>query len=148
MSGPARADRADLLARVPLFAGLDAGALQQILDAAHVRQVPAAGTFFHEGDPSAGFFVLESGTIKLTQLTPEGHQIVLRLLGPGDAFGGVAAFSGGPYPVTGEAITDAAAREGRSEGRRVGKERPRKGGSPWSRQKSKTLRKSIGRYRP
>ncbi len=111
MSGPARADRPELLARVPLFAGLDAGALQQILDTAHVRQVPAGGTFFQEGDPSAGFFVLERGTIKLTQLTPEGHQVVLRLLGPGDAFGGVAAFSGGPYPVTAEAVTDAAARE-------------------------------------
>lgn len=67
--------------------------------------------FFREGDPAESFFVLETGSVKLTQLTPEGHQIVMRLLGPGAAFGGVAAFGGATYPVTAEAITDSSAFE-------------------------------------
>jgi CRP/FNR family transcriptional regulator, nitrogen oxide reductase regulator len=36
---------------------------------------------------------------------------VLRLLGPGAAFGGVAAFGGTTYPVTAEAVTEASALE-------------------------------------
>ncbi|MGH9309734.1 MAG: Crp/Fnr family transcriptional regulator, partial [Vicinamibacterales bacterium] len=54
---------------------------------------------------------LDTGSVKLAQLTPEGHQVVLRLIGPGDAFGGVAAFGGVTYPVTAEAVTDCAALE-------------------------------------
>lgn len=76
-----------------------------------MKRVDAGATFFREGDPASSFFVLDSGSVKLTQLTPEGHQVVLRLVGPGDAFGGVAAFGGGTYPITAEAVTDAAALE-------------------------------------
>ena len=37
--------------------------------------------------------------------------MVLRLIGPRDAFGGVAAFGGTMYPITAEAVTDAMALE-------------------------------------
>jgi CRP-like cAMP-binding protein len=36
---------------------------------------------------------------------------VLRLIGAGDPFGGVAAFGGGAYPVSAEAVTDVTALE-------------------------------------
>src|SRR5512139_369847 len=100
------ADRVALLTGVPLFASIDAGALKSIADAAVVRQAAAGTAFFREGDPASAFFVVQTGTVKLTQLTPEGHQVVLRLLGPGEAFGGVAAFGGAAYPVTAEAVND------------------------------------------
>ncbi|MCC7125337.1 MAG: Crp/Fnr family transcriptional regulator, partial [Acidobacteria bacterium] len=48
---------------------------------------------------------------KLTQLTPEGHQVLLRLVAPSEAFGGIAAFGGAAYPVTAEAVTASAALE-------------------------------------
>ena len=67
--------------------------------------------YFREGEPAHTFFVLDTGSVKLTQLTPEGHQVVLRLVGPGDAFGGVAAFGGATYPVSAEAVTDSTALE-------------------------------------
>ena len=96
---------------VALFAALEPEALREVKAAARTRTVEAGATFFHEGDAAVAFFVLETGSVKLTQLTPEGHQIVVRLLGPGDAFGGVAAFGGASYPVTAEAVTDASALE-------------------------------------
>lgn len=96
---------------IPLFAALDAAALAEVRAAAQMKRVTAGATFFREGDPASSFFVLDSGSVKLTQLTPEGHQVVLRLVGPGDAFGGVAAFGGGTYPITAEAVTEAAALE-------------------------------------
>ncbi|HET9193865.1 MAG TPA: Crp/Fnr family transcriptional regulator [Vicinamibacterales bacterium] len=96
---------------IPLFTALDAAALDEVKAAAQMKRVDAGASFFREGDPASSFFVLDAGSVKLTQLTPEGHQVVLRLVGPGDAFGGVAAFGGGTYPITSEAVTDAAALE-------------------------------------
>lgn len=103
--------RSDLLKPVALFAALDAAALRSVTDAARIRETKAGESFFREGDPAESFFVVQTGSVKLTQVTPEGHQVVLRLIGPGGAFGGVAAFGGGSYPVTAEAVTDVAALE-------------------------------------
>ncbi len=97
--------------RVALFTALDPAALAEVRAAARVRAVVAKSMFFHEGDPASGFFVLRAGSVKLAQLTPEGHQVVLRLIGPGDAFGGVAAFGGATYPISAEAVTDSSAFE-------------------------------------
>ncbi len=63
---------------VPLFAGLNAEALTAVRDSAGSRSVSAGATFFREGERAAAFSVLDAGSIKLTQLTPEGHQVVLR----------------------------------------------------------------------
>lgn len=103
--------RSDLLKPVALFEALDGIALQRVSEAAGIREMKAGVPFFREGDPAEFFFVVQTGTVKLTQLTPEGHQVVLRLIGPGEAFGGVAAFGGGVYPVTAEAVTDVSALE-------------------------------------
>lgn len=96
---------------VALFASLDPSALRDVKAAARVRTVEAGSAFFREGDPASAFFVLDTGSVKVAQLTPEGHQVVLRLLSPGDAFGGVAALGGETYPVTAEAVTDSSAFE-------------------------------------
>ena len=101
----------DGLGRVPLFASLSPAALRDVVHEAHVREVPQAASFFREGDPAAAFFVIQTGSVKLTQVTAEGHQVVLRLIGQGEAFGGVAAFGGVTYPVTAEAVTDVVALE-------------------------------------
>ena len=101
----------DLLKPVTLFTGLDGLALRSVSDAARIRETKAGVSFFREGDPAESFFIVQSGSVKLTQITPEGHQVVLRLIGAGDPFGGVAAFGGGAYPVSAEAVTDVTALE-------------------------------------
>ena len=101
----------DLLKPVALFSRLDEPALRSVSDAARIRETKAGVSFFREGDPAESFFIVQSGSVKLTQVTPEGHQVVLRLIGAGDPFGGVAAFGGGAYPVSAEAVTDVTALE-------------------------------------
>ena len=65
--------------------------------------------FSYEGDDAEAFFVLTSGRVKLTQLTPEGHQVVLRIIGAGNAFGGAGVFGDLTYPVGAEAVEPAVA---------------------------------------
>jgi CRP/FNR family transcriptional regulator, nitrogen oxide reductase regulator len=101
----------ELVGRVPLFAGLDARALREITGDARNRSADAGETFFEEGDPATSFFVVRSGSVKLVQLSAEGHLVVLRLIGAGEAFGGVSAFGGDSYPVGAQAITHVAALE-------------------------------------
>jgi CRP-like cAMP-binding protein len=105
------ADPGEFLRTVELFAALEPTALTEVRAAARVRNVEAGGAFFREQDPATAFFVLAAGSVKLAQLTPEGHQIVLRLIGPADPFGGASAFGATTYPITAEAVTDSSALE-------------------------------------
>lgn len=97
------------LGQVPLFQGLAADVLARIVSQAHSKAIEAGELFFNEGAEADAFFVLTSGRVKLTQLTPEGHQVVLRIIGSGNAFGGAGAFGDLTYPVSAEAVEAAVA---------------------------------------
>ena len=97
------------LATVPLFKGLTPDILKPIIALGHSTSMQAGTFFFSEGDHAEQFFVLTSGRVKLTQLTPEGHQVVLGHIGPGDAFGGVGAFGDPSYPVSAETVESSVA---------------------------------------
>src|SRR5581483_6867433 len=103
------AETARRLLHVPLFEGLSLDTLAQIVSVSYPKHANAGDFFFNEGDQADAFLVLMAGRVKLTQLTPDGQQIVLRLIGPGDAFGGVGAFGDPTYPVSAEAVETAAA---------------------------------------
>lgn len=83
-------DMTQLLAQCPSFRGLQTTDLQAVLQAAHHRRVQRNAFFFHQGDPASTFYVLARGEAKLTQVTPEGHQMLVRFAGPGECFGGIA----------------------------------------------------------
>jgi CRP/FNR family transcriptional regulator, nitrogen oxide reductase regulator len=95
-----------LLAQAPLFAGQDTAVLQHALPLAQ-RRTYERGTFiFHEGDPATLFYILETGRVRLTQLTPDGQQIIIRYLGPGEGMGIIVVLSDTVYPVTAEIVAD------------------------------------------
>jgi CRP/FNR family transcriptional regulator, nitrogen oxide reductase regulator len=94
-----------LLARVPLFRGLDDTALSVVAADAHVVRAAAARTFFREGEPAHLFFVVRSGRVKFTQISAEGHEVILRVIGEGEPFGGISAVAeNATYPVTARAL--------------------------------------------
>ena len=97
------------LSQVPLFQGLDAAVQARVRSLARTKAIGAGDHFFDEGEAADAFFVLTRGRVKLTQLTPEGHQVVLRIIGAGDAFGGAGAFGDETYPVSAEAVEPAVA---------------------------------------
>jgi len=109
MVAPVDTDLIRQLGHVPLFQGLSPDVLTRIRGRAQARAIAAGESFFHEGDAADGFFVLASGRVKLTQLTPDGHQVVLRIIGAGEAFGGAGAFGDLTYPIGAEAVEPAVA---------------------------------------
>lgn len=49
-------------------------------------------------------YLLEAGFLKVSQLTQEGTELIVRFIVSGEPFGGVVALSDAPYPVTAVAV--------------------------------------------
>ncbi len=94
------------LEQTPLFHRLDRAALAAVLAVARRQRAPAGRLFFREGEPARWLYVLEHGRVKLTQTGLDGHRVIVRLIGPGDLFGGIAALAETVYPVSAEAVED------------------------------------------
>ena len=75
----------DLLKQVPLFSDLDRKELERVAASMKERTFSAGDTVTAEGSSGVGFFVIESGSAKVTVGGQERRQ-----LGPGDYFGEVA----------------------------------------------------------
>ena len=92
---------ADVLKKVPLFAGLDKRELEQIAATMRERRFSAGDTVTEEGAGGAGFFVVE-----------EGHADVLvegqsrGTIGAGDYFGEIALLTGSDRTATITAKSD------------------------------------------
>ena len=59
---------------------------------------------FHEGDKGNGFYMVETGTIKVFKLSFEGKEQILHIYGPGHAFGEVPVFEGKNFPASSMAL--------------------------------------------
>lgn len=102
-------DAYEIVIRSPLFQELEPAVCQEVLDEARPCRVSAGEYYFHQGEDATAFYILTRGQVKLTQITPEGHQIIIKILGPGDGMGIIVALSGMNYPVAAEAVEDSLA---------------------------------------
>ena len=93
-----------LLASSPLLKGLTPGQFRAVAAAARHRVVEPRGLFFRQGDPAAHIYVLLTGEVKLAELHPDGHEVIHRMIWPGEVFGGIAAWGDSTYPVSAEAM--------------------------------------------
>ena len=89
---------------VPLFKSLDPGQLDQLARAARRRDILEGEFLFQQEDPADTVYVLLRGRVRLSQVTPEGQQIILRFVTPGEAIGLIAVLSEATYPVSAEVI--------------------------------------------
>ena len=97
---------AELLARVPLLADLEAGELERIAQVAIPRSFPKGARVFHEGDESDACYVIRNGEVRVTREHSDGRAIALATLGPGELVGELAMLDGGVRSASVEALTD------------------------------------------
>jgi CRP/FNR family transcriptional regulator len=67
---------------------------------------PKKAVLFREGDPGEAMFLLARGRIGLHKSTPDGHEVVIKVIKPGEVFAEVILFEEKSYPVTAVALTD------------------------------------------
>lgn len=90
-----------------LLDGVPAEGREAALKRAVPRRLDRKQVLFHEGEPAAALFLIESGRLKLTQISPDGQEVLVRFVGPGEICAGVAALEGSNYPVTAQAVEPA-----------------------------------------
>jgi len=93
-------DATDVVRANPIFAGLPARDLAALVAAAHDSTYAAREYVFLEGEPAAAFCLVKQGHVKIVRHAKSGKDVVLELLGPGEAFGGVAVIERRPYPAS------------------------------------------------
>ena len=89
-----------LVRALPLVAKMSDIDLERFLARATTRRVPVGEAVFQQGQPATAFFLLLHGRLKVTQVTPDGQQIIVRMVHPGDIFGFTKALQRQDYPGT------------------------------------------------
>jgi CRP-like cAMP-binding protein len=92
------------LKSIALFKGIEENQLVNIFADSRPVSFQTDEILFYQEDPADVFYILVEGRIKLSQLTPEGDQITLHYLSPGEAFGIIAVLREIRFPVTAQAI--------------------------------------------
>ena len=88
------------LTRSRIFDGLTDADRRAWLDASSLRLVKRRQAVARQGEPAHCFYLVESGLLKLVQVTADGAELIVRFVGPCEPFGGVVALDGTTYPVT------------------------------------------------
>lgn len=93
----------EILASAPALAGLTEAERRRMLESAEIHQVPAGQPVFHQGDPARAFFLLTDGRVKLTQVSEEGEELVVRFVTPGQPLAAISLLPDRIYPVSARA---------------------------------------------
>jgi len=100
----------ELVRQSNLFKDVSPDVFSQALDASVPRSVEEDGFFFMQGDPATHAYVLVEGRVKMIQITPNGQQITMRIMTPGQTYGGIALLNPqAGYPATAQAVEDSRA---------------------------------------
>jgi CRP-like cAMP-binding protein len=85
-------ERKELIAGVPLFQSLSE-ADRDTIASSFVRHAFDRGEMlFRQGDPGSHLYLVESGRIKITTLSPDGREAFVAIMGPGQVFGELSLF--------------------------------------------------------
>jgi CRP-like cAMP-binding protein len=95
-----------LVMHLTMFAGLDAKALDGILNEARAHRHPKNSSVFQEGQEAHSVFLLLHGYVRAEKTTPDGKQIVVRYVSAGEIFGVAQAIGLKNYPATAVAVVD------------------------------------------
>lgn len=97
-----------LLDRFPVFAQLPAAEVDRLLDASPVLHAAAGSTLFDARQPCRGFPLLLSGTVRVVKTAPNGREILLYRVEPGQGciLSGGCLLGHSDYSASGIAETD------------------------------------------
>ena len=103
-------ERGQLLRIYPVLVQLPASLLKQVEATATPIHAPAGQQLFSDGSPCTDYPLLLEGTIRVSKVSPEGHEILLYRLDPGEScvITVVTLLGEVSYPAVGTAETELA----------------------------------------
>ncbi|MBI5256829.1 MAG: Crp/Fnr family transcriptional regulator [Burkholderiales bacterium] len=94
------------LSVLPLFNEMKPDELERLAKGCQLRRLARGEMVFHVGQPCEEFHVTVMGQVKLFAISPAGQEKVIELVGPGNSFAEALMFTGRPYIVNAQALTD------------------------------------------
>ena len=94
------------LSVLPLFTDLSRPELERLALGCQLRRLSRGDTVFRVGEPCEEFHVTVTGQVKLFAISPAGQEKVIELVGPGNSFAEALMFTGKPYIINAQALTD------------------------------------------
>jgi len=77
--------RVQMVRCFPLFSEISQEDCARIVAPAQERHLQRGKTIFFQGDTVHQVLLLTSGSVKLSQFSPDGQEVILRLIGPGES---------------------------------------------------------------
>ena len=99
-------DIGGVLANLPLFQQLRESEIVNLAAGAREISLGKGQILFQKGAYLDGFYVVVSGQIKLAFCSPQGHEKVVSIVGPGQSFGEAVMFLERPCPIYTQALAD------------------------------------------
>lgn len=94
------------ICHLDFFGGFERVVCDEIAKSSHVVHIRKGEAAFAQDERPRNLFMVLSGRLKATHVTPDGGRVVMRLMGPGDLAGHVDLFRNRSYAVTAGALTD------------------------------------------
>ena len=98
-------DGRQLFANCSLFRGLQDNERANLANRARIKDFAAGETIFLMGSAGNSMMAVLSGTVRISIPSPEGREIVLAILHPGEVFGEIALLDGKERTADAKAVT-------------------------------------------
>ncbi|MCT2339259.1 CRP-like cAMP-activated global transcriptional regulator GlxR [Corynebacterium sp. p3-SID1056] len=99
----------DTLAKAGIFQGVDADAVDTLINEMETVTFARGTTIFDEGEPGDRLYIIVQGKVKLARHAPDGRENLLSVMGPSDMFGELSIFDPGPRTSSAVCVTDVTA---------------------------------------
>jgi CRP/FNR family cyclic AMP-dependent transcriptional regulator len=93
------------LAESNFFKDLSSDTLRALATIADMKELKKRDILFHEGAPGRAIYLLKRGAIQLHKATPDGNEVVIKIVQPSEVFAEVVLFERESYPVTAVALS-------------------------------------------
>ncbi len=106
MAGPTQAEKRELFQRNFLLGRLNSQEIDALLAYTRVERSRAGREIFSKGSPGDSMMAVLKGRVKISSLSPEGKEIVLNIISPGEIFGEIALLDGKERTADATAMDD------------------------------------------
>jgi len=94
-----------MLKQAGLFQGMSDESLSRLAARGRERRFSQGDTLFVEGTKGGEFFLLLEGDVRLYKTSPDGQEVALRIIRPGEIFAEVVIFRDTTYPASAAALS-------------------------------------------
>ena len=97
-------ERSLLIAQSPFFKSLNPAHRKQLAEICVPRSLNKRDILFAEGERGMALYLCARGAIQLYKLSPDGQEVVIKVVRPGELFAEVVLFEKDNYPVSAVAL--------------------------------------------